>query len=336
MDFLRGKRVLVTGGTGSFGNFIVRRLLDEGVREVRVFSRDEKKQYDMRVFYGARENLSFQIGDIRDPVAVRRGVKGVDVVFQAAALKQVPTCESFPMEAVRTNVMGVENLVEAALAEGVERFVTISTDKAVKPVNVMGMTKALQERLVLNANNATTNEGTRFAAVRYGNVLRSRGSVIPFFRRQLAMGKRITITDERMTRFLLTLNDAIDLVLFAARNTTGGEVFVRKAPAARIVDLAAVLAKEAGVSLEYDVTGILPGEKLNEILISEEELERSEDMGDYYKVNAWWTSKRPRAVHKEYSSGDQLVGLDEVERLVKRADEEFERMELGGGEFAKF
>jgi len=224
--------VLVTGGTGSFGNFVVRRLLDLGAKEVRILSRDEKKQYDMRVFYQGRADLTFVIGDIRDRVAVDEAMQGIQVVFQAAALKQVPTCEYFPMEALRTNVLGVENVLQSALENGVERVVCISTDKAVKPVNVMGMTKALQERLILRGNLSRANRGTRLSCVRYGNVLRSRGSVVPFFRGLLAQGKRLRITDERMTRFLLTLNDAIDLVLFAAENAEGGEIFVRKAPAA--------------------------------------------------------------------------------------------------------
>ena len=254
-------RVLVTGGTGSFGNFVVRRLLQLGAKEVRILSRDEKKQYDMRVFYESRPDLTFVIGDIRDRASVDEAMKGVQVVFQAAALKQVPTCEHFPMQAVQTNVLGVENVVQSALDHGVERLVAISTDKAVKPVNVMGMTKALQERLVLHGNLSRANKGTKLACVRYGNVLRSRGSVIPFFRSQLTQGKRLTITDEQMTRFLLTLNDAIDLVLYAAENCQGGEVFVRKAPAARVMDIARVLSEEAGKPLEYDCDWHFAGRK---------------------------------------------------------------------------
>ena len=202
-------RALVTGGTGSFGNFIVRRLLQLGAKEVRILSRDEKKQYDMRVFYEGRPDLTFVVGDIRERACVDEAMKGVQVVFQAAALKQVPTCEYFPMQAVQTNVLGVENVVQSALEHDIERLVAISTDKAVKPVNVMGMTKAIQERLVLRGNISRASRGTKLSCVRYGNVLRSRGSVVPFFRRQLKQGKRLTITDERMTRFLLTLNDAI-------------------------------------------------------------------------------------------------------------------------------
>jgi UDP-N-acetylglucosamine 4,6-dehydratase len=201
---------------------------------------------------------------------------------------------------------------------------------------VMGMTKALQERIVLKGNQSRLNRGTRFACVRYGNVLRSRGSVIPLFRRLLASGKRIAITDERMTRFLLTLNDAIDLVLHAAAQQQGGEIFVRKAPAARIVDLAEVLCEEAGKPLEYDVIGMLPGEKLNEIMLTEEELIRTEDQGDYYKIHPWWSKVNLDHLNTEYSSFDNLVGKAHIKQLLARADKEFEDMEMAGGEFANF
>ncbi len=329
-------RALVTGGTGSFGNFIVRRLLQLGAKEVRILSRDEKKQYDMRVFYEGRPDLTFVVGDIRERACVDEAMKGVQVVFQAAALKQVPTCEYFPMQAVQTNVLGVENVVQSALEHDIERLVAISTDKAVKPVNVMGMTKAIQERLVLRGNISRASRGTKLSCVRYGNVLRSRGSVVPFFRRQLKQGKRLTITDERMTRFLLTLNDAIDLVLYAAENTQGGEIFVRKAPAARVMDIARILSEQAGRPFEHDVIGTLPGEKLNEILISEEELERSENCGDYFKLHPWWGHERPFALKTEYSSHDQVTDLDAIRGLIDRADREFELMEIPGGEFARF
>lgn len=335
MDY-RDKTVLVTGGTGSFGNFVVRRLLNAGVKEVRVLSRDEKKQYDMRVFYQGRKDLSFVIGDIRQREVVDEAMEGVQVVFHAAALKQVPTCEQHPMQAVHTNVLGAENLVESALAHRVETFVMISTDKAVKPVNVMGMTKALQERLVLKGNLSRANKGTRLCCVRYGNVLRSRGSVVPFFRRQLALGQTMTITDERMTRFLLTLNEAIDLVLYAAEHTQGGEIFVRKAPAARVTDIAKVLAEEAGKPFEYKIIGILPGEKLHEILISEEELVRGRDYGQYYAVEPWWSGKRHDEIDAEFASGDQLADTSEVKRMIDLADREFEILEMADGEFAKF
>lgn len=333
---LAGKTVLVTGGTGSFGNFIVHRLLSEGVKEVRVFSRDEKKQYDMNVFYAGKKELTFAIGDVRDAEAVREAMRGAQVVFHASALKHVSKCETHPSEAIRTNVIGAENVVKAALDEKVEACVAISTDKAVKPVNVMGMTKALMERTVLAGNLSRRNNGTSFTCVRYGNVLRSRGSVIPFFRRQLKLGKRLTITDELMTRFLLTLNDAIDLVLYAARSSEGGDIFVRKAPAAKIIDVAAVLSAEAGRPFEYDVIGTLPGEKLDEILLSEEELPRSEDQGDYYRVHAWWSKQRHHAIKKEFSSADHVVDRVVLKDMIARADREFTDMEIVGGEFSHF
>jgi UDP-glucose 4-epimerase len=262
-------------------------------------------------------------------------VAGADVVFHAAALKQVPTCERFPSQALRTNVLGAENIVAAALRHDIESLVAISTDKAVKPVNVMGMTKAVQERIVLTANQALANRGTRLSVVRYGNVLRSRGSVVPFFRRQLHQRQQLTITDERMTRFLLTLNDAIDLVLYAAEHGTGGEVFVRKAPAARVLDVAKVLSEEAGVALDYRLIGTLPGEKIDEILISEEEVGRSEDQGEYFKIHPWSAGGRTDLA-AEYCSRDALADLDAIRRLIHAADAEFEAMEMVGGEFAKF
>jgi UDP-glucose 4-epimerase len=330
------KRVLVTGGTGSFGNFIVRRLLTLGAQEVRIMSRDEKKQYDMRIFYGTRPDLTFAIGDIRDRSSVDEAMEGINIAIQAAALKQVPTCERFPLEAIRTNTLGVANVVASALAHRVERLVCVSTDKAVKPVNVMGMTKALQERLVLQANLSRTNHGTLLACVRYGNVLRSRGSAIPFFRGLISQHKPIVITDERMTRFLLTLEDAIDLVMFAADSMTGGEVLVRKAPAARVMDLARVLCQQAGVPFEYEVIGAYPGEKLSEVLLSEEEVERTEDCGDYYQVLPWWREQRPRCLNAEYCSSDELVDLSSLHELIERADLEFERLEMPMGEYARF
>lgn len=333
---LRGKKILVTGGTGSFGNFIVHRLLNIGAKEVRVFSRDEKKQYDMNVFYAGRKELAFSIGDVRNRDALREAIRGADIVMHASALKHVNKCETHPSEAIQTNVLGSQNLVDVALEEKVQACIAISTDKAVKPVNVMGMTKALMERTVLAGNLSRRNNGTRFTCVRYGNVLRSRGSVIPFFRRQLRLGKRLTITHEAMTRFLLTLNDAIDLVLYAAHYSSGGDIFVRKAPSARVVDIAKVLSEEAGKPFGYDVIGTLPGEKLDEILLSEEELPRSEDLGEHYRVHPWWSTAKPHATHKEFSSADYLVQPGTLKELIARADKEFETMEISGSEFSHF
>jgi len=335
MDY-SNKKILVTGGTGSFGNFIVRRFLDLGAAEVRVFSRDEKKQHDMRVFYRGRKDLSFFLGDVRERNSLDEAMSGTDIVFHAAALKQVPACENFPDEAVLTNVTGAQNVVDAALIHAPQTVVMISTDKAVKPVNVMGLTKALQERIVLKGNLSKRNRGTRFACVRYGNVLRSRGSVIPLFRRLLASNQRITITDVRMTRFLLTLREAIDLVLYAAENADGGELFVCKAPAARIIDMAQLLCEEAGKPFEYDLIGLLPGEKLHEIMLSEEELMRAEDVGGYYKVHPWWSKVRFGDLVSEYNSVDALVDREAIGKLIRRADQEFTELEMSGGEYANF
>lgn len=290
----------------------------------------------MRVFYRGRSNLSFVIGDVRNSERLDEAMAGIDIMFHAAALKQVPTCEEFIHEAIHTNVTGAQNVVDAALRNKLESFIMVSTDKAVKPVNVMGMTKALQERIVLRGNQSRLNKGTRFACVRYGNVLRSRGSVVPLFRRLLASGQRLRITDERMTRFLLTLNDAIDLVLYAAEHQQGGEIFVRKAPAARIVDLAAILSEEAGKPLEYYIIGLLPGEKLNEIMLTEEELVRTEDLGDYYKIHPWWSKTTMHHIDNEYNSGDNLVGAELIKKLIARSDAEFTNLEMPGGEFANF
>ena len=281
------KTVLVTGGTGSFGNFVVRRLLELGAREVRVLSRDEKKQYDMRVFYQQRPDLAFIIGDVRSPAQLDEAMSGAHIIFHAAALKQVPTCEQHPMEAVRTNVLGANNLIEAAMRHRLEAFVMISTDKAVKPVNVMGMTKALQERLVIKANQSRANHGTRFAAVRYGNVLRSRGSVIPHFRRQLQLNQQITITDERMTRFWITLQHGVNFVVTSFTVMRGGEIFVPKIPSMRIVDLAHCLAP----GLPLRVVGIRPGEKLHEVMVTEDDSRLTLELGDRYVIEpafAWW------------------------------------------------
>jgi len=329
-------KTLVTGGTGSFGFVVVRHLLNKGAKEVRVLSRDEKKQFDMRNFFAGRKELNLMVGDIRNRDTVDEAMKGVDIVFQAAALKQVPTCEKFPMEAVRTNVLGVENVVQSALAHRVKKMICISTDKAVKPVNVMGITKALQEKLVLHGNLCNSNQGTILSCVRYGNVLRSRGSVVPFFRSLLAQKKTLTITDEAMTRFLLTLNDAIDLVIYAAEQAKGGEIFVRKSPAAKVLDMARFLSEEAGRPFDYKVIGAYPGEKLHEILLSEEELERVEDQGDYYKIAPWWKNQHPRGIAKEYCSADAVTDMTTLKKTIERADREFDEMEIIGGEFAKF
>ncbi|MFM2267128.1 MAG: hypothetical protein RL757_569 [Bacteroidota bacterium] len=326
-----GKTILVTGGTGSFGHYIVHRFLTQypEVKEIRILSRDEKKQYDMKISYNHNPKIKFFVGDIRDAVRVDSVMHGVDIVYQAAALKQVPSCEIAPFEAVKTNVVGVQNIIDAALRHKVEKLICVSTDKAVKPVNVMGMTKAIQERLMLSSNHAPENQGTKLCVVRYGNVMLSRGSVIPFFRKLLSENKSLTITDEKMTRFLLTLDDAIDLVIFATKHTNGGETFVKKAPSVYITDLAKVLAKEAGVKLDCKVIGKYPGEKLDEILITEEELSRSEDKGDYFTIHPWWDNRVFTDLTEEYSSGMEVLEKQkDIVSLLAMADKKAEEIVL--------
>jgi UDP-N-acetylglucosamine 4,6-dehydratase/5-epimerase len=333
---LKGKIVLVTGGTGSFGNYITNRLLKQDVKEIRILSRDEKKQYDMKINYNHDPRLRFFIGDIRDRERVNNVMEGVDVIYQAAALKHVPVCEFSPFEAVKTNIIGVENIIQAALLYKVKKVICVSTDKAVKPVNVMGMTKAIQERLMLSANLAPNNIGTTFCVVRYGNVLLSRGSVIPFFRRLLSQNQPITITHEGMTRFLLTLDDAIDLVMFATEHGKGGETFVKKAPAALIPQIGRILSEDSGKKFEFRNIGKYPGEKLHEILITEEELDRTEDMGDYFTVHPWWNKKIFTDLKEEYSSGMEVLHEDSAIRaLIATADKSAKSVHIEDGEFSK-
>lgn len=329
--WITGKSVLVTGGTGSFGQFIVRRLLDHGVAEIRILSRDEKKHYDMRHHYAQEKRIKFITGDIRDERRVRESMYGCQAVFQAAALKHVYNCEEHPYEAVMTNIIGTQNVIATALDLGVERFVTVSTDKAVKPVNVMGMSKAIQERLVIAANRTVNNHGTLACCVRYGNVMSSRGSAIPFFRELAAQRKPITITDAKMTRFLLTLDDAIDLVIFAVENMKGGETFIKKAPAVRIFDLARVISEQAKAPFNPVIIGMLPGEKIHEILITEEELFRASDLGSYYVVQPNWIKCDSRTVEREYSSDQNLVESDEeILQLLEKSDAEFSGLGVHG------
>jgi UDP-N-acetylglucosamine 4,6-dehydratase len=278
----KDKSLLITGGTGSFGNAVLRRFLDSDLREIRIFSRDEKKQDDMRKKYKS-DKLKFYIGDVRDFQSVINAVRGVDFIYHAAALKQVPSCEFYPLEAVKTNVLGTENVLEAAVQAGVKRVVCLSTDKAVYPINAMGISKAMMEKVVV-AKSRSSND-TIICATRYGNVMASRGSVIPLFTNQIRAGLPITITDPSMTRFMMTLDDAVDLVLFAFENGRAGEIFVQKAPAANIQTLAKALFNILGVSDErINVIGTRHGEKLFEALLSREEMVAAEDLGEYYRI----------------------------------------------------
>ncbi len=276
------KTLLITGGTGSFGNAVLRRFLDSDIGEIRIFSRDEKKQDDMRRRYRS-EKLKFYIGDVRDFQSVTNAVRRVDFIYHAAALKQVPSCEFYPLEAVKTNVLGTENVLEAAVQAGVKRIVCLSTDKAVYPVNAMGISKAMMEKVFV-AKSRSSND-TVICATRYGNVMASRGSVIPLFVNQMRLGLPITITDPLMTRFMMTLEDAVDLVLFAFENGRPGEIFVQKAPAATIETLAKALADLLGFPEQrIDVIGTRHGEKLFESLLSREEMVVAEDLGRYYRI----------------------------------------------------
>jgi UDP-N-acetylglucosamine 4,6-dehydratase/5-epimerase len=276
--------LLITGGTGSFGNAVLRRFLDSGLREIRILSRDEKKQDDMRKRHD-NAKLKFYIGDVRDRLGVSQAMRGVDYVFHAAALKQVPSCEFHPMQAVRTNVLGTENVLEAAIAAGVQRVVCLSTDKAVYPINAMGISKAMMEKVMVAASRNLEGTNTIICGTRYGNVMASRGSVIPLFVEQVQAGKAITVTDPSMTRFMMTLDDAVDLVLYAFEHGRNGDMFVQKAPAATVAVLTqAILELMGKPGHEVRVIGTRHGEKLYEALLSREEMACAEDLGDYFRV----------------------------------------------------
>lgn len=279
------KVLMITGGTGSFGNAVLNRFLSSPVREIRIFSRDEKKQEDMRVAL-RNDKLTFHLGDVRDYDSIMRAMKGVDYVFHAAALKQVPSCEFFPFEAVRTNVIGAENVMNAAIANRVKRVIVLSTDKAVYPINAMGMSKAMMEKLMV-AKARTQAEGeTVLCATRYGNVMASRGSVIPLFVDQLAAGKELTVTDPNMTRFLMSLEDSVDLVIYAFQHGKQGDIFVQKAPASTVGDLAQAIKELFKKDNPIRIIGTRHGEKLYESLLSREEMARADDVSGYYRVPA--------------------------------------------------
>jgi UDP-N-acetylglucosamine 4,6-dehydratase/5-epimerase len=278
------KTLMITGGTGSFGNAVLRRFLNTKVREIRVFSRDEKKQEDMRIELN-HPKLKFFIGDVRNFDSVRDAMVGVDYVFHAAALKQVPSCEFYPMEALRTNVLGSENVLQASIECRVSRVVFLSTDKAVYPINAMGISKAMAEKVVI-AKSRMVNGGAVFCATRYGNVMASRGSVIPLFVSQIKSGNPLTVTDPHMTRFLMSLEDSVDLVVHAYQHGTQGDIFVQKAPAATLADLATALKELFNANNPIKIIGTRHGEKLYETLVAREEMAKADDLGRYYRIPA--------------------------------------------------
>jgi len=301
---LKVKSILITGGTGSFGNAVLSRFIKSDlVEEIRIFSRDEKKQNDMRQFY-KNDKIKYYIGDVRDRKSVDIAMDGVDLVFHAAALKQVPSCEFFPIEAVRTNVIGCENVLESALNFGVKKVIVLSTDKAVYPINAMGMSKALSEKVMVAKSRNLSARGITFCGTRYGNVMASRGSVIPLFIEQIKAGKPITITDPNMTRFMMSLSSAVDLVLYAYINGKNGDIYVQKAPAATIETLANALKELYNASNPVKIIGTRHGEKLYETLVSREEMARAEDLGNYFRIPA---DTRDLNYNKFFTEGENKI-----------------------------
>ena len=305
MKFLKDKILLITGGTGSFGNAVLDKFLHSDLKEIRIFSRDEKKQHDMRVKYN-NPKIKFFIGDVRSKESIVSAIQNVNYVFHAAALKQVPSCEFFPIEAVKTNVLGTENLLSLAIENKVEKVICLSTDKAVYPINAMGVSKAMMEKTFVAKSRASYK--TIICGTRYGNVMASRGSVIPHFYEQISTGRDITVTDPEMTRFMMTLEDAVDLVLFAFNNGLPGDIFVQKSPAATIGLLASTMKKMYNSNVEIKNIGIRHAEKMHETLLSREERLVSEDLGNYFRVPA---DNRDLNYNKYYSEGVEKNILEE-------------------------
>lgn len=335
------KILLVTGGTGSFGNTIVNRFLTTDIKEIRIISRDEKKQDEMRHIYQIEypqyaDKIKFYIGDVRDYNSIVGAFRGVDYVFHAAALKQVPSCEFYPMEAVKTNVLGSNNVIDACVACNVKKAIFLSTDKAAYPINAMGMTKALMEKNVIARSRQMTEEGPVLCLTRYGNVMASRGSVIPLFCEQIAEGKSLTITNPDMTRFMMTLSDAVDLVLFAFEHGEQGDLFVQKAPAATIETLALAVLNLTKSNVGYKVIGARHGEKLYEVLVTTEEMLRATDMGDFFRIaadnrnlnydNLEKGNINLNTIDQYHSHNTYRVNVEEMEELLKK-------LKLFGGKY---
>lgn len=319
-DIFEDKVLLITGGTGSFGNRVLKRFLDSNIGEIRIFSRDEKKQDDMRKRY-MNDKIKFYIGDVRDSSSVDNVMDGVDFVFQAAALKQVPSCEFFPIEAVKTNILGTDNVVNSAIKHHVKKVICLSTDKAAYPINAMGMSKALMEKVAVAKARTLANSGTTICVTRYGNVMGSRGSVIPLFYNLIAEGKPLTITDPNMTRFMMTLDDAVELVLFAFKNGRSGDLFVQKAPAATIETLAKAVCQYKEVPESISIIGTRHGEKKAETLVTKEEMLRAEDLGEYFRVGM---DERDLNYGKYFEKGVQHEDISEY------TSDSTERLDVSG------
>jgi UDP-glucose 4-epimerase len=327
------RTLLITGGTGTFGNAVLNRFLRTDIAEIRIFSRDEKKQHDMRLDYGNNRKLKFAIGDVRRPESLLDAMVGVDFVFHAAALKQVPSCEFYPMEALMTNAIGAENVMNAAMAAGIKKVVVLSTDKAAYPINAMGISKAMMEKLAVAKARIAADRGCTIAITRYGNVMASRGSVIPLFADQIKAGKPLTVTDPHMTRFMMSIDDAVDLVLYAFEHGQPGDLFVQKAPAATIETLAQAMLRVFGANNPIQIIGTRHGEKQYETLLTREEMIRAVDLGGYFRIpadnrdlnyDAYYTEGlEPLSQQEDYNShntrrlsveemAEMLLGLPEV------------------------
>lgn len=325
-----GCTLLISGGTGTFGNAVLRRFLHTEIKEIRVFSRDEKKQEDARIFYNSPK-LKFYVGDVRSYDSVGQAMAGADYVFHAAALKQVPSCEFFPLEALRTNALGAENVLAAAIETKVKRAIVLSTDKAVYPINAMGLSKAMMEKLMVAKARLHGNSGTILCGTRYGNVMASRGSVIPLFISQIKEGKPLTVTDPNMTRFMMSIDDAVDLVLYAYEHAKAGDVFVQKAPAATIETLALAMKKLFRAENPVKIIGTRHGEKLYETLLTREEYARAEDLGGYFRIpadnrdlnyNVYFTEGQVTISRQEdYNSHNtRRLDVDEMAELLLKLD----------------
>jgi UDP-N-acetylglucosamine 4,6-dehydratase len=315
---MKNKILLITGGTGSFGNAVLKRFIDTDIREIRIFSRDEKKQDDMRQFY-KNPKISYYIGDVRNKRSVDNAMKGVDYVFHAAALKQVPSCEFFPIEAVNTNVLGCENVLDSAIEFGAQRVIVLSTDKAVYPINAMGLSKALSEKVMIAKSRSLNGKGTILCGTRYGNVMASRGSVIPLFVDQIKAGKEITITDPAMTRFMMTLEEAVELVLFAFENGTNGDIFVQKSPAATIDILTKAIMELYKANNKVRIIGTRHGEKLYETLVNREEMVKAEELERYFRIPA---DTRDLNYGKFFTEGE--TGISQLEEYTSHNTEQLD------------